>query len=258
VVFQVSLDGATAEVHDAVRGHGSFGAVIKGIRLLQEHGAANRVEICRMIVGQPDKDFDQLVELGERLAVGGIRLLALARLGRAEASFGSLSPTDESYREFYRKYFQFLMDKKSKLVVAGGIPGLYLDVPEDIMWCHVGEMLEVDPQGTIYPCSMLAHPEFKLGTIWEMTLQQAAECDRMTALCQVLEGRTQQIEACRKCAFKHFCQTGCPGMSLVDRGTLFAEDSLCQLRKELFEELFFEVLPRLDGLEHLSSRDIQI
>ncbi|HUT04918.1 MAG TPA: PqqD family peptide modification chaperone [bacterium] len=259
VTFQVSLDGASARVHDAVRGAGAFEKALAGIRLLQAHGAGANVEVCRTLVGQPDEDLDALLELGERLEIGGIRFLFLARLGRAEDNFEALNPTLDSYRHFYRRFFDILTDSSSKLPIGGGMPGLYIDVPDDEMWCHVGEMFEVGPEGKIYPCSMLNQPEFELGNIWNMTLQQAAESDKFMNLHKVLASRMETVEACRKCSFKNYCQGGCPGMALVDNGTLLAEDAQCELRKELFEELFFEIFPKLKGKQCLSSsEEIQI
>ncbi len=259
VTFQVSLDGATAEVHDPIRGSGEFQRALNGIKLLQRNGAGSNVEICRTVMGQPEDDFDALLELGESLGVGGIRFLCLARLGRAEDDYDMLNPTFGSFRKFYKAYFKAISDSGSKISVGGGIPGLYIDVPDSTMWCHVGEMLEVDPEGKIYPCSMLNHQEYELGNIWEMTLQQAAECDRFMRLHELLAGRVERIEVCKKCAFKNYCQGGCPGMALVDNGTLLAQDAICELRKELFEDLFFEVLPKLTSKHALSSsEEIQI
>ncbi len=255
VTYQVSLDGATAKVHDAIRGAGQFEKALDGIRLLQENGAGTNVEVCHTVMGQPEEDFGALLELGEGLGLGGIRFLCLARLGRAEDDYDMLSPTFESYRKFYDAYFKVLTDPKNGITIGGGIPGLYMDVPDNTMWCHVGEMLEVGPEGKIYPCSMLNHREYELGNIWEMTLQQAAEGDRFKSLHEVLASRVDRIEVCRKCAFKNYCQGGCPGMALVDNGTLFAEDSICELRKELFETLFFDILPKLKNKMALSSSE---
>jgi len=259
VTFQVSLDGATAEVHDVIRGAGAFQRALNGIKLLQANGAGSNVDICRTVMGQPEDDFEALLELGESLGVGGIRFLCLARMGRAEDDYDILNPTFESYRKFYKAYFKVITDPNSKVEVGGGVPGLYLDVPEGTMWCHIGDMLEVDPEGKIYPCSMLNHRKYELGNIWETTLQQAAECDRFMGIHRLLAGRVEAIDVCKKCAFKNYCQGGCPGMALADRGTLFAQDAICELRKELFENLFFEVLPKLRGKRVLSSsEEIQI
>jgi len=258
VTFQVSLDGATAEVNDAIRGEGSFDATLRGIALLEKFGAGPRVQICRTLMGRPEEDIESMVELAERIGAGGIRFLCLARVGRAARSYDSLAPSMSSFRKFYSLYFKLLLEHRTSVVLAGGIPGLFLDVPEDRMWCHVGEMLEVSPEGKIYPCSMLARPEFELGTVWATRLQAAAESDKMMNLIAELEARRTTIEACRKCPFRNFCQAACPGMALADRGTIWAEDSLCQLRQELFEELFLEVLPRLGSGGPFSAKDAQV
>lgn len=258
VTFQVSLDGATAPVHDAFRGKGTFDAALKGIRLLQDHGAGRRVELCRTVMGRPDEDLREFVDFGESLGVGGIRLLCLARLGRAEEKYDELNPTLEHYRKFYREYYRVIAKSDMEVVVGGGIPGLFLDVPEDAMWCHIGEMLEVGPKGRIYPCSILADPKFDIGSVWDMTLQSAAECDKMMELHALFDSRTEKIEKCRSCPFKNFCQGGCPGMALSEKGTFLSEDNLCELRRELFEEVLFDILPAMSKQKMLVADEIVI
>jgi len=71
LIVQVSLDGATAEDHDAYRGRGSWAKTVEGIRLLQERGfrvrlsttetpanAARLEQICdfHRSLGIPDED----------------------------------------------------------------------------------------------------------------------------------------------------------------------------------------------------------
>ena len=258
LTYQISLDGATADVHDAVRGKGSFAAALRGIELLQKHGAQDSVELCRTIMGRPNEDLEPFVELGQSLGVGGIRFLCLAQIGRADENYDSLNPSNENYRAFYREYYRMLADSSIDITLAGGVPGLFLDVPEGTMWCHVGEMLEVDPEGRIYPCSVLARPEFEIGTIWDMSLQEAAESDKMMSLMKIFSNRQEKIEICKACPFKNFCQAGCPGMTYAEKGTFFSEDNLCRLRRELFEDLFFDVLSGLPSPGQLKSENILI
>ena len=44
-----------------------------------------------------------------------------------------------------------------------------------------------------------------------------------------------EIEACRSCDWKSFCQAGCPGAIWQEHGTFHATDDLCELRRELYE-----------------------
>ena len=51
--------------------------------------------------------------------------------------------------------------------------------------------------------------------------------------------RRDEIEDCRACAWRHFCQGNCAGSVLLARGDWHATDGLCDLRRELFRELVF-------------------
>ena len=68
---QVSLDGATAPVHDAVRGPGTFARVVRAIRLLVDTGTHVRIGVTVL----PQNAADLTVHLPDLLdSLGGTRL----------------------------------------------------------------------------------------------------------------------------------------------------------------------------------------
>ena len=96
-ILQISLDGATAEVNDAVRGRGSFAMAIRALENLAAAGFADpkiSVVVTRHNVGQLD-DFQ-----GPGAAIRGhLRITGCAR--RAAPTMGRPAPTREQQKGLY-------------------------------------------------------------------------------------------------------------------------------------------------------------
>ena len=99
VDVQISLDGATAEVNDAVRGRGSFDIAIRALENLSEAGFRDvkiSVVVTRHNVGQLD-DFKALAErYGATL-----RITRLRPSGRGADVWDELHPAAAQQREVY-------------------------------------------------------------------------------------------------------------------------------------------------------------
>jgi len=122
--------------------------------------------------------------------------------------------------------------------ISPGLPGLELEPPEEGLWCRLGRLLLVDAAGEIYPCSLLAEPRFRLGNVADTPLVQALASEKLAGLVRLCKGRREEIEACRACGWRHFCQVSCPGSVWCAHGTWYATDELCELRRELYRALF--------------------
>ncbi len=99
VDVQLSLDGATAAVNDAVRGDGSFATAVTAMERLAEAGFAGfklSVVVTRHNVGQLD-DFAALAgRYGAQL-----RLTRLRPAGRGADVWDELHPTADQQRQLY-------------------------------------------------------------------------------------------------------------------------------------------------------------
>src|SRR6185436_18618231 len=99
VDVQISVDGATAEINDAVRGPGSFAMAIRALENLSEAGfrdAKISVVMTRHNVGQLD-EFKALADgYGATL-----RITRLRPSGRGADVWDELHPTAAQQRELY-------------------------------------------------------------------------------------------------------------------------------------------------------------
>ncbi|GAB2857608.1 mycofactocin radical SAM maturase [Nocardioides pacificus] len=203
VDVQISLDGATAEVNDYVRGPGSYDTALTALRNLQAAGFADAkisVVCTRQNIGQLD-EFKALADsFGATL-----RLTRLRPSGRGAEVWDELHPLPEQQRELY----DWLMahgedvltgDSFFHLAAFGeSLPGLNL--------CGAGRVVcLIDPIGDVYACPFAIHDEFLAGNLLaDGGFQQVWQGSELFA-----ELRSPQTGgACAKCAFFDSCRGGC-------------------------------------------------
>lgn len=159
--IQVSIDGATADVNDVVRGEGSHAAALSAMRHLADAGFGPfKVSIVatRHNIDQLD-DFKALADdFGAQL-----RITRLRPSGRGVDSWDELHPSQDQQRQLYR----WLLDRPDVLTgdsffhlsaLGESLPGLNL--------CGAGRVVcLIDPVGDVYACPFVIHDEFLAGNV---------------------------------------------------------------------------------------------
>src|ERR1700716_4104275 len=99
VDVQISLDGATAEVNDAVRGQGSFAMAIRALENLADAGFTD----AKISVVVTRHNIDQLDEFAALAARYGatLRITRLRPSGRGADVWDELHPTAEQQAQLY-------------------------------------------------------------------------------------------------------------------------------------------------------------
>lgn len=237
VIVQISLDGATSAHHDWIRGKGAFERTWKAIGALQKSGLGDRLALNVTLMKPNVKNIPDILELAVEKNIPGLRFTALQPMGRALEMWSVLAPTPEQYADVYRFLYQFASDR---LAVSPGLLGLELEPPEYGMWCGLGRQLLVDSKGDIYPCPLLASSQFCLGNVTHTPLAEALSSKKLNELVALCLARKDEIEACQGCAWRYFCQASCPASIWLKKGTWYATDEFCDLRRELFRDLIFD------------------
>ena len=161
VDVQISLDGATAEVNDAVRGPGSYATALRAMRHLAAAGFRGfkiSVVVTRQNVGQLD-DFEAIADrFGAQL-----RLTRLRPSGRGADVWDELHPTADQQRQLYDWLVahgeQVLTGDSFFHLAAYGeaLPGLNL--------CGAGRVVPDQPVGDVYACPFAIHDSFLAGNV---------------------------------------------------------------------------------------------
>ncbi|WP_018505807.1 mycofactocin radical SAM maturase [Parafrankia discariae] len=203
VDVQVSLDGATAEVNDRVRGPGSFDLAVRALDNLATAGfrdAKVSVVVTRDNVGQLD-EFKRLAD--DRGAT--LRLTRLRPSGRGADVWDDLHPTARQQRELYDwlvRAGENVLTGDSFFHLAGfgeTLPGLNM--------CGAGRVVcLIDPVGDVYACPFTIHETFRAGNI--LTDGGFAQVWSTSELFQRLR-EPQSGGACASCGFYDSCRGGC-------------------------------------------------
>jgi mycofactocin radical SAM maturase len=203
VDVQISLDGATASVNDAVRGPGSFDMAIAALTHLRDAGfkdAKISVVCTRHNIGQLD-EFKALADsFGATL-----RLTRLRPSGRGADVWDELHPTMAQQRELYDWLVAhgdgvLTGDSFFHLSAFGSaLPGLNL--------CGAGRVVcLIDPVGDVYACPFAIHDAFLAGNVRSPGGFQ--EVWQHSPLFTDLR-KPQSAGACTSCEFFDTCQGGC-------------------------------------------------
>jgi mycofactocin biosynthetic radical S-adenosylmethionine protein MftC len=200
---QVSVDGATAEINDAVRGVGSYATAVRAMERLAAAGFRGfklSVVLTRQNAGQ----LGEFKALADRYGAQ-LRLTRLRPSGRGADVWNELHPTPAQQREVYdwlvAEGEQVLTGDSFFHLSAFGqaLPGLNL--------CGAGRVVcLIDPVGDVYACPFAIHDEFLAGNVREPG--GFTRVWRASDLFLELR-RPQSAGACASCGLFDKCRGGC-------------------------------------------------
>ena len=223
VDVQVSLDGATPEVNDALRGEGSYATARGAMEHLAAAGVTGfklSVVVTRDNVGE----LDAFAALAEHYHAQ-LRLTRLRPSGRGAAVWHRLHLLPEQQRLVY----DWLRERGEQVLTGdsffhlGGfgetLPGLNL--------CGAGRVVcLIDPVGDVYACPFTIHDEFRAGSVRDPG--GFAAVWRESALFRSLR-EPASAGACAACGSFDACRGGCMAAKFFTGLPLEGPDPECVL-----------------------------
>ncbi len=207
VDVQISLDGATAEVNDAVRGAGSFHLATRALGHLKDAGFKD-AKISVVMTRHNISQLDEFKALADHYGAT-LRITRLRPAGRGADVWDELHPLPEQQRELY----DWLIAHGDNVLTGdsffhlsafgqqgqGSLPGLNL--------CGAGRVVcLIDPLGDVYACPFAIHEEFFAGNVLRdggfKSVWQTSELFRELR-------EPQSAGACASCEFFDSCRGGC-------------------------------------------------
>jgi radical SAM protein with 4Fe4S-binding SPASM domain len=227
----IGLDGATAEVHEFIRGvPGCFERAMRGIYATKEAGLALQLNITVMKYNY--HEIPKLLDLADELDAEIVLLYHLVPMGRGQnedleltrAQFASLAKLVSQRQKGNNsiieptcapQYWAYLMHRNgtgrlgfrlSEIAFKGCVAGSGL--------CYI------KPDGEVWPCPFIPLSggnvrELPLSHIW-----QESEIFKSLKWRENLKGR------CGQCRYRSVCG-GCRGRAYAYYGDYLAEDPLC-------------------------------
>ncbi len=203
VDVQISLDGATAEVNDFVRGPRSYETALRALQNLSDAGMKN-FKISVVCTRQNIPQLDEFKAIADRYGAQ-LRLTRLRPSGRGADVWDELHPTQAQQRELYDWLVAhgegvLTGDSFFHLSAYGqALPGLNL--------CGAGRVVcLIDPIGDVYACPFAIHEEFLAGNVrseggFKAVWQESELFQRLR--------EPQSGGACTSCQFFDTCKGGC-------------------------------------------------
>jgi 7,8-dihydro-6-hydroxymethylpterin dimethyltransferase len=240
---QISLDGASPEVNDPIRGAGTFVRIRDGIRAALDAGL--RTTVTMVLLRHNLADAPALVDLAADLGVSNVHLLWPHRRGRVlTGPFAKLPAAADILRAVRRardtaRARGVTIDNIEELRLRfDGTPGIKNDLA-GAGWTS----LCLSTDGGIYPsASMAGVPELHCGSVLDAPLEAIW---KTSPVLTDLRGATvdQKVE-CRRCHLKFLCGGGdlehgyWASGGASGRGSFLGHDPYCDLYKGLAGDAF--------------------
>lgn len=216
--IQVSLDGATAAVNDAIRGAGTYERILDGIALLGKYRFPH-LSINTVITRTNFGEIEKLCELAGQYGVK-------TRLSRFRPS----GDAKRVWQEFHLENGQLTWLSEFLSAHHDVLTGdsFFSITKEDRLelgmnMCGAARMTcSVLPDGSVYPCAFLCDEQFRGGNILHESL--SAIWLHSAAFSAI---RAIRVEACENCARFSLCHGGCPAVAYFFAHSLNHPDPEC-------------------------------
>lgn len=245
-VIQVSLDGATQETHDKIRGEGNFKKTVNGIKKLTSHNI--NVLINYTATSENVEEIPQLYVLCKDLKVKQINL---GRFKVCSEEQAYLEPQLNKVFIYVAGLIDNMGDDKSislKLMLLKAYDFLNYEIGINLLddylshknlpyyrnlMCHRHEKVTISADGKLYLCSDTEKDELCLGNLKEQSFFEIWE-NRFNNI--FFQERCLEKLVCNKCKYVVLCGAGCPVKAYTEYGSINAPDSDCPYGKILMNE----------------------
>jgi mycofactocin radical SAM maturase len=217
VAIQVSMDGATRETCDAIRGAGVYDAAIAAVKLLAESRIPTSINT--VLTAQNAAEIPALHQLAKDLGVS-LRVSRFRPSGRGADNWEELRPSPSQLLAFSAwladsgevrtgdSFFSLTSQERQGL-------GLNLCGAAKLTCC-------VGPTGNMYPCAFLQTERFKAGSLRESTFQEIWDDSEIYA-----SFRDLRIHSCEECRRFDQCHGGCPAVAYHLKNDINGGDPEC-------------------------------
>lgn len=246
LILQVSLEGPDAEIHDRLRGAGTFNKTVDGIKRLVSIGI---IPIVSTAVSKYNEDkIKATSEFISTLGVKDHHILWMHSKGRGASNVEELYVSPEKITRIMKEQRSVYEEQE---VIVDNEESLkarirYKRGRKNDLCNNCYEKICVNADGHVYPCGSLnGDSRFDAGSILEKPLKDvwlgsdAMRCGRENSIIDKAE--------CSACYLRFFCGGGCTSHSFysseVDtgKGSIKALDPYCSTYKSLFEDIIWDM-----------------
>ena len=239
LTVQVSLEGASAETNDRVRGPESFEQAFRGLKFLAEVGLGQQVVVAFTETQHNFAELPRLLRLLDGLGIGRLVSGTLVLGGRAAAQSDQVAPpTPSQYRELLNLYhsdpqFRSRYKKLGNIAAIEWFTGKLYPASEG---CICIETPYINADGEMYPCLMLPIDKLAAKDVFHRPLDEVLfeALSLWAELPDLNRRRSVELEACKNCPGRLHCAGGCMGRAYAATGDFMNVEDRCVLRKSVY------------------------
>ncbi|MCF3653701.1 MAG: radical SAM protein [Aigarchaeota archaeon] len=220
VYLFISVDGSCREVHERIRGPGTWSRLMRGVEAVRRAGLS--FSTVMTINSLNYLDAAGYVELAERLGADDACMIPVMPVGRAgreiAPSTGQLI-TALKLAESAAKSIGFWIN------VWCYVPGKLIIDPRYIsIWadCRRGKVVDIDPAGSLLLCDIL---DIGLSNVRRGFRQAIGEYFQSREMNEVMNPRLR--EPCKSCSIRESCMGGCYARSYLIFKSFNGPDPYC-------------------------------
>jgi radical SAM protein with 4Fe4S-binding SPASM domain len=211
----ISLDSDQADVHDAVRGRGTYRRILEAVKSLKQCGVTVLHVNCVVTpvnLGSTAKflDFAWNILGANKVTVGE----AIPAVGDSEKSTEKYLLSSNERQQLTQIIREFDEGRLSS--------GACVQARTDMWRRHCGAgngEISVDPNGDVYPCQTMHLPEFFCGNAFESGLKAVLQSEVLGKMKTLV---VDNLPECRKCAVRYICAGACRCEAYLREGDLSA------------------------------------
>jgi len=193
-IVQISIDGPTADSHDAIRGKHSFRRATRAIRMLLDAGVETRVSTTVMVNNWEAIKNDLPSFIAEFEGTGLTFRISYGAMAHGRGTSLDHSLNTDEVRAFVDKLLGRTRSSEDRDSGA--------NVVQKISGCGYAEQLVIAPDGLVYPCHLMSGA---LGHVDQLPVREITKYLARTAAAFSVDHR----EGCRSCDMRNLCGGSC-------------------------------------------------
>ena len=221
LTIQVSLDGSCEAVNERTRGPGNFDRAVHFLERLKTLSQPPVVHMVLTKLNAMDVGafYRRMFSAGYKLSFDFARQLGKAAMAWDELE---LSPVEQM------RVMKEIDRLNNELDGEAEMPISHTKCPlgEEFAVYHV----LINSKGVMYPCQISTGSSLALGNIFNDSVCFIR--DEAAVVRNKVQQRTKMEYGCRRCFLRDHCGRGCPAVAEMRSGDLFAEDGLCDVRRQ--------------------------
>lgn len=237
---QVSVDGVTPDENDRIRGKGTFKKILKAIKILKEEGVFVITNYTCTIDNY--QSLEKYFNLASSLGVNSARFGPMKRIGAGtDTNIKTLSVNKllehahsilkkhPEYRKLFGKDYFSAFANSCKLNVK-------------FHYCGTGQMtVLLNPDGSIYPCTGHALPEFLVGNIQETSFSELWKYSPILKKIRTTYPVECINDKCSQCIVRYWCMGGCRAEAYHCTGKMNEPAIECENIKKAIIEMIWRM-----------------